>query len=596
MSQPTFVWFVVARNAEEFEAAARVAARLKPFGKVEMSVGHLAAKAFHEMPEGGSSWHDYTIIRSALERIVPHEKLQPFVDTKFAAKNLELLRTHAAINRELGLGSALGIHAPWFWPEGFFEKYPHLRGPRIDHPRRGRREEFAPCIDQPEVQEILTSMMAAIDRELPELGTVRVWTNDAGGGLCWADWLYPGVNGPEHCRNKGSGRRAKDLAEALSRGCAKKPTFHLYGNFSEAEVREISLLADDDFFLTARHAANPKTLHLTGQLIRPVRGIFDPVDLIKRLEKFSPQTRTVFMDFHANSQRGSELPKTMDKIVDVVEAYLAKPVRGVEGRMGLLKELCTKWAGADSAGALLDALHAFHEAMTYKNATLPRYGANGAGVSMRHITRPLVAMPERLTAEEESWWLPHVFNMHASEARLDYLDYHGSKLVAAPADPDEADPRPAAAKTARTMLLAAAAQLDKIGGIDGFFARMGTAIRIEASILRSIANFVGTQIVRDAVKDKLAGPPTIPPKVGDWNGDPYLQLLNEFMRDELDNTGELVSILENGGIGLMLLAKDAANEDTFLLGPDLIEQLRKKMKVMRAHWIDAQDYLQMPHK
>src|SRR5690242_2439499 len=139
MSQPTFVWFVVARNADDFEAAAKIAARLKPYGNVEMSVGHLVGKAFHEMPDGGSSWHDYTIVRSALERIVPHEKLRPFVNTDFAARNLALLKTHAAINRKLGLGSALGIHAPWFWPEAFFEKYPHLRGPQVDHPRRGRR-------------------------------------------------------------------------------------------------------------------------------------------------------------------------------------------------------------------------------------------------------------------------------------------------------------------------------------------------------------------------------------------------------------------------------------------------------------------------
>ena len=29
---------------------------------------------------------------------------------------------------------------------------------------------------------------------------------------------------------------------------------------------------------------------------------------------------------------------------------------------------------------------------------------------MRHINRPLVAIPEKLTPEEEAYWLPHVFN------------------------------------------------------------------------------------------------------------------------------------------------------------------------------------------
>jgi hypothetical protein len=77
---------------------------------------------------------------------------------------------------------------------------------------------------------------------------------------------------------------------------------------------------------------------------------------------------------------------------------------------------------------------------------------------------------------------------------------------------------------------------------------------------------------------------------------PDLQLMNAFMRDELENTAELLSILENGGIGLMLLAKHPRDEDTFLLGPDLIEQLKKKMKAMRRHWRDAASHLAMPHK
>jgi hypothetical protein len=43
-------------------------------------------------------------------------------------------------------------------------------------------------------------------------------------------------------------------------------------------------------------------------------------------------------------------------------------------------------------------------------------------------------------------------------------------------------------------------------------------------------------------------------------------------------------------------AATARYEDTFLLGPDLIAQLKRKMKIMRAHWLDVQDYLAPPHK
>jgi hypothetical protein len=68
------------------------------------------------------------------------------------------------------------------------------------------------------------------------------------------------------------------------------------------------------------------------------------------------------------------------------------------------------------------------------------------------------------------------------------------------------------------------------------------------------------------------------------------------MRDELDNAAELITMLESGGIDLVAKAETARYEDTFLLGPDLIAQLKRKMKIMRAHWLDVQDYLAPPHK
>jgi len=68
------------------------------------------------------------------------------------------------------------------------------------------------------------------------------------------------------------------------------------------------------------------------------------------------------------------------------------------------------------------------------------------------------------------------------------------------------------------------------------------------------------------------------------------------MRDEFDNTNELIAMLEAGGLELTARAKDPRYEDTFLLGPDLAASLRKKAKIMREHWLDVQDYLAPPHK
>jgi hypothetical protein len=229
---------------------------------------------------------------------------------------------------------------------------------------------------------------------------------------------------------------------------------------------------------------------------------------------------------------------------------------------------------------------------------VPQFTANYIGVSMRHITRPLVAIPQKLAPEEEAYWLPHVFNPRVQEARVDYIDFHGSRLSGPRGADDGSNPRVAPIATFGNRLNDVADRLQKLDGAGAeVFRRMAISLRIYASVLRSCGNFYAVQRVRDRHVERFAGPPRTPPKVGDWFGDGDLQLLNEFMRDELDNTSALIELLESdGGMSQVLTAADRADEDTFLLGPDLIDQLRSKCRIMRRHWLDAEDYLSPPHK
>jgi hypothetical protein len=140
-------------------------------------------------------------------------------------------------------------------------------------------------------------------------------------------------------------------------------------------------------------------------------------------------------------------------------------------------------------------------------------------------------------------------------------------------------------------------RLESLGGAGAaIFNRMGTSARIYASIIRSCGNVYAVQKVRDRNAGKLEGPPKVWPKVGDWYGAPDLQLLNEFIRDEMDNTVELVRLLEAGGLRQILTATNPADEDPFLLGPDLVSQLKLKCNIMQRHWLDAEAYLAPPHK
>jgi hypothetical protein len=43
-------------------------------------------------------------------------------------------------------------------------------------------------------------------------------------------------------------------------------------------------------------------------------------------------------------------------------------------------------------------------------------------------------------------------------------------------------------------------------------------------------------------------------------------------------------------------AEDAKFEDTFLLGPNLVDQLKLKRKIMLNHWTDIEGYMATPFK
>lgn len=60
----------------------------------------------------------------------------------------------------------------------------------------------------------------------------------------------------------------------------------------------------------------------------------------------------------------------------------------------------------------------------------------------------------------------------------------------------------------------------------------------------------------------------------------------EVVRTEMDNTALLIEVLESAKVPLIWMVSDPAKENTFEFGPNLVDQLRFKLKIMRAHWLD----------
>lgn len=64
------------------------------------------------------------------------------------------------------------------------------------------------------------------------------------------------------------------------------------------------------------------------------------------------------------------------------------------------------------------------------------------------------------------------------------------------------------------------------------------------------------------------------------------RMIKEIGRREMDNSIVLAELLEGSKEVLIDMAKTSGEESIRVLGPDLAGQLRRKVKIMAAHWED----------
>jgi hypothetical protein len=114
---------------------------------------------------------------------------------EYLEANLTLLKENARLAVKYGLTPGLNISSPRSVPDAVLEKYPYLRGARVDHPFRSYRPRFTLTLSHPAVRWHYAELMRRLMREVPELGYIYLWTNDSGSGFEYTASLYAGRNG-----------------------------------------------------------------------------------------------------------------------------------------------------------------------------------------------------------------------------------------------------------------------------------------------------------------------------------------------------------------------------------------------------------------
>jgi hypothetical protein len=168
---------------------------LARLGCSHVSVNGLASPFSYEQGPPGEIYYRFYNGSPDLDQFVETELNKGIYPPEYLQANLNLLKENTALALEYGLTPGLIICAPRSVPESLFERYPFLRGARVDHSFRSFRPRYTLSLAHPAVRWHYAELIRKIMKEVPELGYVYIWTNDSGSGFEYTATTYPGRNG-----------------------------------------------------------------------------------------------------------------------------------------------------------------------------------------------------------------------------------------------------------------------------------------------------------------------------------------------------------------------------------------------------------------
>ena len=138
---------------------------------------------------------DFYTYAPALDQFTASALNRGFYPKEYLDANLRRLKDNARLAVQYGLTPGLLCFEPRSMPEGFFRKYPTLRGPRVDHPFRSFLPRYALTLVHPAARAHYAELIGNLLKEVPALEFMAVWSNDSGAGFEHTKSLYVGRNG-----------------------------------------------------------------------------------------------------------------------------------------------------------------------------------------------------------------------------------------------------------------------------------------------------------------------------------------------------------------------------------------------------------------
>ena len=581
-------------DPDRYRGAVEMAAE---FGATHMGVGWLPYEYTWYLPDSHDPYASWSNTGLGIFRVFPPEELQEWIPVDEARRLQAIIRAQLDIMRPYGMkGTATGCEPLWL-PEGIYRAHPHWRGAQCELGRIARRPYFAPSVDEPEVLALYRKAFKEIAQKFPEIEQFDFMANDSGSGLAWAPTLYPGMNGPAKWRLRDGGERVADWLKAMQDGAADAGVHVRVNSWGHGMTPEMIASARaklrPGLFVkwgNGRESFGGPGAGLSGGLwsaYYPALGLGDPADFISGLQAVysNPKNDDLLTSISVDAW-SLPLARTL------LETYLEEPGTGLVNRTRTLLRAAERLSGsADEAERLIgvwdDVRLAAHSVMRVTQKGFGLVVPFGC-VSNRWIVRPLVPEPAKLTPAEIAHYRRHLFTVDSDEMLADYCCVlgkpvfrgEGAMWMARWALQDAINRLQGARQTVRAMA-DRCQEPEARKRLSLYAARVGAF----GCLAANARNTVMYQYALDT-----AAQPQFGPNMMDYDDnimyDQRALTMRKIAREEVDNTADLIALMKSESEPVLAHASQPSEESVFLLGPDLLGDLRRKLDIMMDHWQD----------
>jgi hypothetical protein len=585
-------------DLKEFES---LAASAKDTGFTHIGISCLTERTDFGGDDKDSPWCEWSALLPSIFKYVTPPGLEEAFPADFVKRQMANLKARHRIVQKLRLRAAFfGVEPHWL-SDRVYRKHPQWRGSRADNSLRSVGMHYAPNTDHPEVREAYRRAVKEMVRQCPALDLFTFHTNDAGAFFPWAKRQFTSPNGPTDTIGRDMGERVVGLLSAMRAGA-------------------LDAGGDAWFYVDCHYWFGDDEAHLIRKSLKPGVGIHglapEPLTREHSLLSCGGWGETSFLSmgsFHrfptpmdvvdtaatVNTSKAGNLAvggSTQEFFTAFKIALKSAPAIREPQKLATLARMAAEMYAPDVVDDVVDAWYALDRAQTMM-------AVSGVGtrtpVMLRWLVRPLVAHQELLTAEERAYWEPFLYQSRDSQPDkyLDYVNAVGYPIVYEWEDATRLciaiDNIEAAIKSSADKLQAA---VDKTASKEAARKLQMDVYRIRAlrCVVLTTRHFVqmGTLIqIRDRQAKQWVRqhgepmPSTNPPRPDlpkGSMGDTGLFYMHRAMRWELDNTYELIDLVKKAGEPLLFTSKEY--EGDLIMGPNLLEQLQKKVDIMLKHW------------